>query len=294
MTKEEALVQLTSPSTHLRLKASRFLSRTAEPLDLPALRAARNVETSLYVRASLERAIERLTEVAMAPIEEAADESEIPEASRRQIYASAREWIAGLLLHEIASPIGLLAYEASREVPNYAESRTRIHIGTLQMVFEAIVQLRTASATPKPTEFDMAKLIDEVVANEFANASERIATQGPRPMLLVSDAALLRFAICNGLRNAIEAIADIHGPDLPKVIVTWGETDVDFWVSILDQGPGITGPVEMVLGIGKTTKTGHSGFGLPIASAAIEALGGTLTLQSATGGGAKYEIRWEK
>jgi signal transduction histidine kinase len=52
--------------------------------------------------------------------------------------------------------------------------------------------------------------------------------------------------------------------------------------------------VESVLGIGKTTKAGHSGFGLPIAKAAIEALGGTLNLQSAIGGGAKYELRWER
>lgn len=294
MTREEALAQLTSPSTHVRLQASRFLARIAQPSDLPALRAARIAETSLYARGRLDRAIERLTSVATAPAGETADESEISEASRRQIYASATEWIAGLLLHEIASPIGLLAYEASREVPNYAASRTKAHIGTLQMVFAAIEQLRKASATPRPEEFDLASLIDEVVANEFADVADKIAMQGPKPLVLVSDAALLRFAICNGLRNSVEAVAAMQGSDLPTVIVTWGETDVDFWVSVLDHGPGIAGPVESVLKIGKTTKAGHSGFGLPIASAAIEALGGTLALQSAMGGGAKYDLRWEK
>lgn len=294
MTREEALAQLGSSSTHARLQASRFLARNAQPPDLPALRAVRAAESSLYVRGSLDRAIERLTSVTPAAAGEPADESEISEASRRQIYARATEWIAGLVLHEIASPIGLLAYEASHEVRNYADSRTKAHITTLQMVFAAIEQLRKASATPKPEEFDLANLVSEVVATEFADTADRIAMQGPRPLLLVSDAALLRFAICNGLRNAVEAVAALQGPDLAPVVVTWGETDVDYWVSVLDHGPGIAGPVESVLGIGKTTKAGHSGFGLPIASAAIEALGGTLTLQSATGGGAKYELRWEK
>ena len=92
----------------------------------------------------------------------------------------------------------------------------------------------------------------------------------------------------------MEAVATTQGLDLSPVIVTWGETDVDIWVSVLDHGPGIAGPVESVLGIGKSTKVGHNGFGLPIAKAAIEALGGTLILESSTGGGAKYELRWEK
>ena len=48
------------------------------------------------------------------------------------------------------------------------------------------------------------------------------------------------------------------------------------------------------LGVGKTTKKGHSGFGLPIAISAIEALGGTVTLQPASDGGTKYELRWER
>ncbi len=294
MTREEALAQLSSSSTHARLQAARFLARNAQQSDLPGLRIARATESSFYVRGSLERAIDRLTNVAPATASESQDESETPEASKRQIYARATEWIAGLLLHEIAPPIGLLAYEASREVPNYPDSRTRSHIATLQMVFAAIEQLRKASATPKPEQFDLADVVSEIVATEFANVAERIALHGPRPMLLVSDAALLRFAICNGLRNAIEADAAAQESGAATVVVTWGETDVDYWVSVLDHGLGIIGPVESVLGIGKTTKAGHSGFGLPIAKAAIEALGGTLNLQSAIGGGAKYELRWER
>jgi signal transduction histidine kinase len=294
VTKEHALIQLRSSSAHARLQAARFLARNAELIDLPELRSARASESDFYVRGSLDRAIDRLTNVVTTIVVESPEESETAEARKRQIYARATEWIAGLLLHEIASPIGLLAYEASREVPNYSGSRTKAHIVTLQMVFEAIEQLRKASATPRPQQIDLAELVREIVAAEFADFADRIALQGPRPLLLVSDGSLLRFAICNGLRNAIEACPFAPESGISPVVVTWGETDVDYWVSVLDHGLGIIGPVESVLGIGKTTKSGHSGFGLPIATAAIEALGGALSLQSAMGGGAKYELRWEK
>ena len=294
MTREDALNQLSASSMHVRLKASRYLTQNAESADLPALRAARLTEDSTYVKGSLDRAIERLTEVGLADVVEPLDESEISETIRRQIYANAKEWIAGLILHEIASPLGLLAYDACREVPNYANSRTKAHIGSLQMVFDAIEQLQKASASPKPEEFDLAYLVNEVVETEFAESADLIATQGPKPMVLVSDVALLRFAICNGLKNAIESVATMHATDLPQLLVTWGETDIDYWFCILDHGPGFAGPVESILGIGKTTKTGHSGFGLPIASAAIEALGGSLSLQPGNNGGAKYELRWGK
>jgi len=295
MNRDGALEQLSSGSTHLRRKAARILVREAEAGDLPALRLARANEADSYARSSLDRAVARLTNE--LPTREVLDSDATEESLRspRQIQASAAEWIAGLLLHELASPIGLLAYEASREVQDYERSRTKKHIITLQMVFAAIEQLRKASTTPKPTEFDLAALINEIVSTEFSEVADNIALHGPQPLVLISDAALLRFSICNGLRNAIEAVSTETGQhSFPAVVITWGETDADYWVAILDKGPGLTAPLEAVLGIGKTTKKGHSGFGLPIALSAIEALGGIVTLQAASDGGTKYELRWER
>jgi signal transduction histidine kinase len=271
------------------------LARDAQPEDLQALRAARAAEADSYARGSLDRAVARLTDALPTPEDAVAEEAEESLRSRRQTQARAAEWVAGLLLHELASPIGLLAYAASREIQDYERSRTKGHIATLQMLFAAIEQLRKASATPKPAEFDLAALINEIVATEFSEVAGTIALHGPQPLLLVSDAALLRFAICNGLRNAVEAVsAEDREHTSPPVVVTWGETDVDYWVAVLDRGPGLAAPLETVLDIGKTTKKGHSGFGLPIARSAIEALGGTVTLQPASGGGTKYELRWER
>lgn len=295
MTREEALTFLSSGSSHLRRTAARLLVREAQSGDLSALRAARAAEADHYVRGALDRAIARLTDVVPASGNNVDDEeTEETTRSSRQIQARATEWVAGLLLHELAPQIGLLAFAASREVPSFEQSRTKRHIVTLQKVCSAIEQLRMASATPKPVDLDLAALIRQIVEEEFAESRDLIALHGPQPTLLKSDDALLRFAICNGLRNAIEAVGGEQTAAQPMVIITWGETDVDYWISVLDRGVGVPASIEKVFGIGKTTKQGHSGFGLPIAAAAIEALGGTVSLQPATGGGTKYELRWDR
>ncbi len=294
MNREEALPLLLSGSTHLRRTAARVMAREGKADDLATLRAARAAEVDSYARASLDGAIAKLTDAlpaAEADSEAGADGSE---GSKRLIQARATEWIAGLLLHELAPPLGLLAYTASLEVPDFERSRTKSHIATLQIVFAAIEQLRKASATPRPAELDLSALTRQIVETEFAESGDLIALHGPQPMLLTSDEALLRFAICNGLRNAIEAIGKSAQVDSSPIVITWGGTDTDYWVAILDRGPGIPASIESVLGIGKTTKEGHSGFGLPIAAAAIEALGGTISLQPATNGGTKFELRWPR
>ncbi len=113
-------------------------------------------------------------------------------------------------------------------------------------------------------------------------------------MLVTSDRALLRLAVSNGIRNAVEAVTGAPGDEPHPIIVAWGATDVDYWVTVLDRGPGVVGPAESAFGIGKTTKKGHSGFGLTIARQAIETLGGMCTLQPVTEGGARFELRWER
>ena len=113
-------------------------------------------------------------------------------------------------------------------------------------------------------------------------------------MLITSDPDVLRLAIVNGLRNAVEAVGGLSGPEPHSVVVTWGQTDVDYWVAVRDRGPGLVGPEESAFGIGKTTKRGHRGFGLAIARKAIETLDGACTLQPADGGGARFEVRWAR
>lgn len=294
MTREESLQELSSDSAHDRLKAARFLARNCDPSDLQLLRDALQSENVSYVRSALELAIKRASKSVSPAPGVTVQEYEIPTDVRVQIRNEVTGEIAGQILHEIASPVGLIASAAAREVPKYEQSKTRRHVENLKRVFEAIEQLKVAAAVPRPEEFDLAELLAEIVSEVPEGCPVEVSLQGAKPMLIKSDPALVRLSVSNGIRNAVEAVLNSPREEPHPIVVNWGETDVDYWVAVLDRGPGVVGLTESAFGIGKTTKKGHSGFGLAIARQAIETLGGTCTLQPAAGGGARFEVRWER
>lgn len=294
MTRKEALEKLSSDSAHDRLKAVRFLARNIEPCDLQILRTALQSETVSYVRTSLKLAVRRAVNSAATPISEAIEEFEVPHDVRTQIKNEVTEELTGLLLHEIASPVGLLAASAAREIPNFENSKTKQYVINLQRIFEAIEQLKVAAAVPKPTEFDLAELLAEIVSAEVCDHPIDVSLHGTKPFLINSDRALVQFAVSNGVRNAVEAVICCVQNEPHPIVITWGKTDIDYWVAVLDHGTGVIGLTESAFDIGKTTKRGHSGFGLAIARQAVETLGGSCTLQSAADGGAHFEVRWER
>lgn len=295
MTVAEALRDLEQGSPHQRVKAARYLSRHATAAELGVLRIARQGENVAYVKTSLDAAIKRLSRVAVSEPPPPGDDYDVPDEVRQRIRTQAVEWVAGLLLHEISSPIGLATRAATREIADYEKSRTKVHLDSVARTFEAIEQLKNAAALPRPVPFDLAVLLDEIVTAEAPEGGAGdVSVIGPRPLLLISDPLLIRLIVANGLRNAFEAVA-LTNPVAPHaIVVSFGETDVDYWVSILDRGTGIIGPIESAFEVGKTTKRGHSGFGLAIARQAVETLGGTILLGPVDGGGARCEARWEK
>jgi sensor histidine kinase regulating citrate/malate metabolism len=103
------------------------------------------------------------------------------------------------------------------------------------------------------------------------------------------------MVVVNGLRNAVEAQKSSARSAEPHAItISWGDTDVDYWVAILDHGDGIAGPIETAFEIGNSTKKNHTGFGLAIARQAVETMIGSLVLEPAKDGGALYTARWRK
>jgi signal transduction histidine kinase len=293
MNRSEALALLKAASPHERLRAARVLASTCQIDDLPELRKARQTESVSYVRKSLDLAIARSVDLMHTDTLDSVSEPEVPSEIRQQIRTQAVEWVAGMLLHEIATPVGLVRKAASSEVPDFANSRTKAHLDHLTRLFEGIEQLKAAAVTPRLEEFDLATLVAEVIAGEESEgAGVQISVQGPRPLIVGGDPRLLRLAICNGLRNAIEAVRDANSDDSRQVIINWGETDIDYWLVLIDCGPGLVGPIDAAFKIGTTTKSNHIGFGLAITRQALDTLGGTVTLQPAHSGGARLEIRW--
>lgn len=294
MTRNEAFNLLKSSSPHERLQAARFLARDATPNDLQVLKHARQSENVSYVKRSLDTAIARASNLPTMPQSDPPDEITVPEEIRRQIMNQAVETVTGSLLHEIASPFGLVRHAASTEIPDFEKSETKRYLDRLSRIFEGINQLKSATATPRPEECDLAGLLAGIVADETSGREIDVSLQGQKPMLIVSDLRLLQFAICNGLRNAIDAVVESGRSEPHAIIITWGTTDIDYWITVIDSGPGLVGPIESAFEPGKSTKQDHSGFGLAIARQAMQTLGGTVTLQPAARGGARYELRWFK
>jgi len=296
MTRDEALANLTVTSAHLRGQAARALGAVGRPSDLARLRRAQTVETVSHVNYALQDSIRRLAQQ-QPPELLSPDEGEvISNDVRRQIYGQAVEWITGFLLHEIASPIGLVRLAAKRELADRWEgSETKRHLESVGRVFEAIEILKSAAAVPRPQEFDLAALIDELIGTNPEDVIQWISTIGSRPFIIKGDPSLIRMVVINGLRNAVESQQTIgRSPQSHDVTVSWGETDVDYWVSVLDHGIGINGPIETAFEIGNSTKKNHTGFGLAIARQAVETMIGSLNLEPAKDGGALYTARWRK
>jgi signal transduction histidine kinase len=296
LTREEALQALSAPSAHLRGQGARAIGDHGTSGDVTAIRKAIKHETVSYVQYALQDALKKLSHMSAPLSDEGETFSEVSAEVRRQIYGKAVERVTGFLLHEVASPIGLAMLSASREMKEgWEESATRRHLETSRRVFEAIEKLKDAAGVPRPQEFDLATLIQDFAEAEVPDAVPWISPIGPKPFVISSDPGLIRMAVGNGIRNAVEAVT-LAGmdPQQHDIVINWGGTDSDYWVSVLDRGPGITGPVESAFDIGSSTKKDHSGFGLAIARQAIDTLTGIVTLEPAKEGGAVYTARWKR
>lgn len=296
MTRDEALEGLSAASAHTRGQAARALASVGFADDLVLIRKALKSETVAYVHYALQDTIKQLANNTPPPLAQEAETAAVSQEVRQQIYGQAVEWVTGFLLHEIASPIGLARLSGKLELGDrWESSATRRHLETVYRIFNAIEMLKSAAGVARPQEFDLAAMIDEIGETEVPHALPWISAIGLKPYVIKGDPALIRMVVSNGLRNAVEALEALGvEPEPHSVTINWGETDVDYWVSVLDRGIGIVGPTEKAFEVGNSTKKNHSGFGLAIARQAVQTMIGVLSLEPAHGGGAVYLARWQK
>ena len=225
----------------------------------------------------------------------AIDAESIPPSVMRQVQAKAVEDVARTLLHEIEAIAGAIALAAAREVPDFAHSATKAQVDRLGKQLEGITRLKAAAAAPKMGQFSLGAWVKELVAEEVGDTSLSISLVGPENLVVEGDPKLLRLAVCNGLKNAIEAVRErpVEFDDgASRIVVSWEATDVECWVAIKDDGPGLTASATDALPIGRTTKVGHGGMGLMTAKQAMDSHGGSVSLSPGAHGGALFEVRW--
>jgi signal transduction histidine kinase len=138
--------------------------------------------------------------------------------------------------------------------------------------------------------------LPEVVADTADSIEELtgipVRRTGPSPCTVIGDRALIELVLRNGLMNAAESTKEASTEE--SVIVSWGDTDIDYWISILDSGIGLPENISGMREIGTSTKLGHLGMGLAIAEQASESMSGRIELAARDDGGVRFEFRWPK
>ena len=296
MDRTEALKALGSERVSTRLEAARALASLALPEDRATLETRRRSEAVPWIRNALERAVVRASvpreqggEMVAVSAPADIDDHDAGEA----IYAAALQEVADRLVHELRKPVGRARLYAQKEVVNYENSRTYAELGRLQEFLDGIQALAAAAGTATLTEVDLRALIrEEAAAVGELDGAPRVDLRGPSHLDVIADPALVRLAVSNALKNAVEAVmsAGSHEP----ITVIWGSTDREYYVAILDRGPGVPPVTESLFEIGESSKRGHVGLGLAIARQASRSLGGGIVLSNLEVGLTRFEMRWPK
>ena len=211
------------------------------------------------------------------------------------VWAEATEQITGTFFHELSPLVGAVSDAARSELGEaFESSRTAAASDRLVGLVELLGQLRRAASAPESKEFDLTDLVLETIHDEGLNEDGRVRPARDDPVVMVGAASAVRISLCNGLRNAVDAINAHHDPNHGEVILNWGVTDRDGWISILDNGTGLPEGSNRVFDFGVTTKSKseHSGFGLSISSQAMQSAGGDIELVPRASGGTSFVMRW--
>jgi two-component system NtrC family sensor kinase len=140
------------------------------------------------------------------------------------------------------------------------------------------------------TDVNLVAVLEELVAwlkKDLALRCIRVAwAHDPEPPVIRSDRGRLRHAIQNILLNAVRAV-DKHG-EIQIAVAAEGQGVA---VTIADSGPGIpAADRERIFEPLFTTKSDGTGLGLPVARDIFESLGGSLTLERSSAGGAMFRM----
>ena len=284
--------QLKSDEPTERLAAARYFAAHATAEHLKYLLDALARENVHWIRVALERALRRLAPHSETTSASSLDSEDVPARLAAQVYADALEETASQLIHEVEPLLGALRVAAEREIPDFGNSSARGHLDRLDELLEAFSRLRRAASAPKIEEFSLDELVQRSILEVAIPEGIVIQKAGPQPFVVEGDSSLLALSLVNGVRNAIEATRDLGGEmQRMPVTITWGQTDIDYWLSVVDVGVGFRGNLQRAFEMGTSTKAGHLGMGLATAKLAMESMSGQLLL-TPNARGARFEMRW--
>lgn len=293
MTRDEALTGIVSTDAEFRLRSARFFALNAHGGDRRRLRAALKKETVPWIKRALERALQRAGSTAVDEPAASLVYADPPPQLIAELRAKAIDEVAGTIIHELSTLVASLKLAAPRDVERYQGSRTETLVNSLASLVTGIRNLKAAASRATFVQCDLAKECRDACAL-YPDRADWFRFAGKAPFLVEIDPDLLKLALTNIIRNAVEAVSALPA-DVDQVItLNWGRAGHEHWLAVLDTGMGFELEPSALIDFGQSTKNKeeHIGFGLATAKQAMQAMEGDVYPGNATDGGARVELRW--
>lgn len=294
---QTAKKDLSSTDSMKRFVSAAYFANHTHTYMRKELEIARRSERVRHIKLALDKALSRLSnnEPFSSMSESTASETVSYEQLKRHLKNQAIDEFSGIILHELAPKIGMLDDCLKTEFGNYLDSKAKSYVERLTQIFGAIESLRKSTNEPESIETDLYQLVKNIVYDEIDEEKDiNLSLEGMQPCVINSDPNLLTLALSNAIRNSYESLLLLGEIEQKTLTVSWGTSDKDSWICVIDNGLGIKGNPNAAFKIGNTSKDGHIGFGLAVIQQVMENIGGTADLSNIENGGAKLILRWGK
>jgi two-component system sensor histidine kinase PilS (NtrC family) len=207
--------------------------------------------------------------------------------------------VASGLAHELRNPLAAMmgALDLLRKLPVLGgEDRRLMDIALReasrleQLVTDFLDFARPAPARRIPA--DLAPLLAETL-DAFAHDPSGVAVgRELAPAPAYCDPGQMKQVIWNLLRNAAEAVGERPSAAPGGVRASCGADDSGAWLAVEDDGPGVAPSDRTRVFLPFfTTKKGGTGLGLATVQRIVDAHGGSISIVTPEGGGARFVVR---
>jgi signal transduction histidine kinase len=199
----------------------------------------------------------------------------------------------GQLIHRQADPGSRMAVRAGHIVT------AGRHL--LELVNESLdlMRLEAGAVQLDIRPFDIVPVLSEVKDLITPIADERrieVQLDAPQTLHIHADERRAKQVLLNLTANAIK-----YGPEGSAIAMTaGGGVEIEPWVSVLDQGPGMTAK-QMARLFRPFDRLGQehgqvqgTGIGLALSKQLVEAMGGRIEVNSELGKGSQFTVKWRR
>ena len=188
--------------------------------------------------------------------------------------------LAALIRHELSPAVGWIRLAADDEIPNFGSSATNEAVRKLQRRIDGLVAIVKAGE-----ELNLRRVsLPHALLDNWPDPQTPPVLEPPIAVPTVdieTDEGLFSILLSNVFQNAIDASLDASGS--PSVQISWGYTDLNYWVRITNPFRGERFVLDDVLAVGSTSKMSHQGQGLALVLLVAERLGISVTLEGQSG-----------